>query len=200
MKSRKRIAAISLAATCALAGAAAGISQSSAAKTKSTTTTGHALRHAPMAGIPGFGRGPDGGAVHAVEEVLNKAGTAYISQTVDNGEITAVDASAGTITLKEGTSSVTYGTPTIDVPSGATVTLDGSSSSLDKLKAGDHASIATSSEGTTVFATDSSFKPGDGPGGHMLGGPPTGPPPGAQAPQSGQAPPGGAAGEGSSAG
>jgi hypothetical protein len=187
MKSRKRVAAVSLAATCALAGAAAGITQSSAAKTKAPTRS--ALRHGP-AGMPGFGHGPGGGAVHAVEEVLNKAGTAYISETVDNGEVTAVDASAGTITLKEGTSTVTYGTPTITIPSGATVTLDGSSSSLEKLKAGDHATVASSSEGTTVAATDSSFKPGEG---HQMGTPPT---PGGGQPPSGQAPPS----EGSNAG
>ncbi|HXD56118.1 MAG TPA: hypothetical protein VN618_15285 [Solirubrobacteraceae bacterium] len=139
MKRKKRIAAISLAATCALAGAAAGISQSTAA-TKSKTAASQGIRHS-ASGFPGgphggFGGpgGPGSRAVHEVEQVLNKAGTAYISQTVDNGEITAVDASAGTITLKEGTSTVTYATPTITIPSGATVTLDGASSSLEKLK------------------------------------------------------------------
>ena len=182
MKSRKRIAAISLAAACALAGAAAGISQSSAAKTAASK---RAVRHG-NAGFPGPGGaggpgglgGPGGGAVHAVEEVLDRAGTAYISQTVDNGEITAVDASAGTITLKEGTSSVTYATPTISIPSGSTVTLDGASSSLERLKSGDHVSISSSSEGTTVFATDASFKGGEGPGKMGAGGPPQGTPPG----------------------
>ena len=189
MKSKKRIAAISLAATCALAGAAAGISQSTAA-TKSNTTTRKGIRHS-AAGFPGGPRGGFGGpggpgprAVHEVEQILNKAGTAYISQTVDNGEVTAVDASAGTITLKEGTSTVTYATPTITIPSGASVTLDGASSSLEKLKAGDHASISSSSEGTSVFATDSSFTPGDAGHGHW------GPPPGMAAP-SGEAPSGG---------
>jgi hypothetical protein len=180
MKSRKRVAAVSLAATCALAGAAAGISQSSATKTKTASRT---TRHS-TAGFPGgdpHGGGPGGRAVHEVEEVLNKAGTAYISQTVDNGEITAVDASAGKITLKEGTSTVTYATPTLDIPSGATVTLDGASSSLEKLKAGDHASVVSSSEGTTVFATDSSFTPGEGHG-HL------GPPPSGQAPPAGTPP------------
>ena len=107
-----------------------------------------------------------------MEVVLNKAGTAYITQTEDHGTITAVDAGGGTITLKEGTSTVTYATPTITIPSGATVQLDGASSSLEKLKAGDHVSISSSSEGTTVFATDSSFQPGEGHG--PMGGPPQG--------------------------
>ncbi len=196
MKSNKWVAAVSLAATCALAGAAAGISQSSATNTKSTAKATHGLLRHGAAGVPGFGHG--GGAVHAVEEVLDKAGTAYISQTVDDGEITAVDSSAGTVTLKEGTSSVTYGTPTITIPSGATVTLDGESSSLGKLEAGDHATIASSSEGTTVFATDASFQPGPG---SKMAGPPAGPgngqaPPSARTPPSGQLPPT----EGSSAG
>jgi len=110
-------------------------------------------------------------AVHSVEAVLNKAGTAYITQTDDSGTVTSVDATAGTITIKEGTSTVTYGTPTLTIPSGATVTLDGSSSSLEKLLAGDHVSVSSSSDGTTVFATDASFTPsGHGPGGGAPGG------------------------------
>ena len=123
---------------------------------------GHGRRAAGASGTADHG-GP-GDEVHAVEVVLNKAGTAYISETRDNGTITAVDAGGGKITLKEGTSSVTYATPTITIPSGASVKLDGASSSLEKLKAGDHVSISSSSEGTTVFATDSSFQPGEGHG------------------------------------
>ena len=114
-------------------------------------------------------------AVHSVEAVLNKAGTAYITQTEDNGSLTSVDATAGTITIKEGTSTVTYGTPTLTIPSGATVLLDGKTSSLGKLLSGDQVAVSSSSEGTTVFATDSSFTPsGHGPGGP--GGPPAGAP------------------------
>jgi hypothetical protein len=181
MKRRKRVAAVSLAALSAVAGAAAGITQSSATSTKTAKSSAKTVRHG-TAGFPGGPQGgPGGRAVHEVEEVLNKAGTAYISQTVDNGEVTAVDSSARTITLEEGTSTVTYATPTIDIPSGATVTLDGASSSLEALKAGDHATISSSSEGTTVFATDSSFTPGDG---HGIGGPPSGSPPSGQAPPS----------------
>jgi hypothetical protein len=176
MQRRKRIATLALAVVCALAGAAFGIAQSSAAPKK--TTTRHHLTHAGLAGMPGGpGGGPDGGmAVHSVDVVLNKAGTAYITETRDSGTVTAVDASAGTVTIKEGTATVTYGTPTISVPSGATVTLDGKASSLEKLATGDHVSITSSSEGTDVFATDSSFSPtGHGPGGAGgWGGPPAG--------------------------
>jgi hypothetical protein len=176
MKSKKRVTTIALAAICAVGGAAAGISSSSAAK--SSTSTNHAAR---TAGAGQMGRGPGGGpgehggpSVHEVEVVLDKAGTAYIDRTTDSGTITAIDSSAGTITLKEGTSSVTYATPTITIPADATVTLDGSSSSLEKLAVGEEVSISSSSEGTTVFATDSSFHPSGRP--DAMDGPP---PPGA---------------------
>jgi hypothetical protein len=179
MNRTKRIATLAVAVVCALTGAAFGIAQGSAAG-KTTTTTKHHPTHAGFAGMPGGPGGPGGGpggmAVHSVDVVLNKAGTAYITETRDSGTVTAVDASAGTITIKEGTSKVTYGTPTITIPSDATVTLDGKTSSLEKLATGDQVSISSSSEGTDVFATDSSFTPaGHGPGGAGgWGGPPSG--------------------------
>ncbi len=176
MHRRKRIATLAVAAVCALGGAAAGVAQSSAAG--KTATAKHNLTHSGFAGMPGgHGGGPGGdGAVHSVDVVLNKAGSAYITETRDSGTVTSLDAAAGTVTIKEGTSTVTYATPTITVPSGATVTLDGKTSSLEKLAAGDHVSISSSSEGTEVFATDSSFTPsGHGPGGPGgWGGPPSG--------------------------
>ena len=175
MQRGKRLAAVAAAGTCVLAGAAAGISQSTASSSsKSSPKAGQAAAAAGPHGFGHFGHGGPGGEVHAVEVVLNKAGTAYITQTDDNGTITAVDAGAGKITLKEGTSSVTYATPTITIPSGATVMLDGATSSLEKLKEGDHVSISSSSEGTTVFATDSSFKPDEGHGPGPMGAPPQG--------------------------
>jgi hypothetical protein len=173
MQRGKKVAAVAAAGACVLAGAAAGISQSAASSSSSSSSAkaGKAGAHARLAGAHGFGfgHGP-GGEVHAVEVVPNKAGTGFVTVTEDNGTITAVDSGAGTITLKEGTSSATYATPTITIPSGATVTLDGATSSLEKLKAGDHVSISSSSEGTTVFAVDSSFQPGNRPGPGMMGG------------------------------
>ena len=179
MQKGRKVAVLVAASACALGGAAAGISQSAASSssngsTAKPSTPGHRA-HGTREFGPAQGGGPGfGGEVHAVEVVLNKAGTAYITVTRENGTITAVDATGGKITLKEGTSSVTYATPTISIPSGSTVTLDGASSSLERLKSGDHVSISSSSEGTTVFATDSSFKPGAGPGG--TGGAPQGGP------------------------
>jgi ABC-type Fe3+-hydroxamate transport system substrate-binding protein len=118
--------------------------------------------------------------VHSVEAVLNKAGTAYVSETTDSGTIKEVDSSGGSITINEGTKSVTYGTPTVTIPSDATVTLDGKTSTLSALKIGDQVRVSSSSDGTTVFAMDSSFKPAGepgtsgGPGGGMGGPPPAG--------------------------
>ena len=126
-------------------------------------------------GFGHFGHGGPGGEVHAVEVVPDKAGTGLHhrdrGQRHDHRGRRRAPARSR---LKEGTSSVTYATPTITIPSGATVLLDGATSSLEKLKAGDHVSISSSSEGTTVFATDSSFQPGEGHGGPMGGPPPQG--------------------------
>jgi len=175
MHGYKRIGSIAVASACVLVGGAIGISQS-AASTKSSARSAkmpnlRALPRGarPRGARPKFGArfgGPSGGSVHSVSEVLDKAGTAYISQTTDSGTITSVDATADTITLKEGTSTVTYATPTITIASDAAVTLDGSTSSLSALAAGDHVTITSSSDGTTVFATDASFRPAQGPGGN----------------------------------
>jgi hypothetical protein len=170
MQGHKRIGSIGAAAACVLAGGAIGISQSAAAtKSSAHVTKKSDTRTLPKGGHPNFGAqfgGPGGGSVHSVSEVLDKAGTAYISQTTDSGTITSVDATADTITVKEGTSTVTYATPTITLASGADVTLDGSTSSLSALAAGDHVTITSSSDGTTVFATDASFHPAQRPGGN----------------------------------
>jgi hypothetical protein len=158
----------SIAAACAAAALTAGIAEgsgttttpSSTATQPSTTndaaTTGH--------GGPPGGHGPGGDAVHSVDVVLNKAKTAYITQTTDEGTVESVDSAGGTITLLEGTKALTYKTVTVTVVSGATVTLDGKSSTLGALVAGDHVSVSSSSDGTDVMAMDSSFKPEDGHG------------------------------------
>ena len=90
--------------------------------------------------------------------------TRFITVTTDSGKIKSIDAGAGTIEVTEEANSVTYKTVTLTIPSGATVTLDGKSSSLEGLAAGDHVIVSSSSEGTNVFAADSSFHPaGTGP-------------------------------------
>ncbi len=180
---RKRLIG-SIAAACAAAALTAGIAEGSG--TTSGTTTQSSTATAPSttsgAAMPGHGhggppggRGPGGDAVHSVDIVLNKAKSAYITETSDEGTIESIDSSGGSITLLEGTKSLPYKTVTVAVPSGATVTLDGKSSTLGALLAGDRVSVRSSSDGTYVMAMDSSFKPEGG-----------APPAGAK----GQAPPG----------
>jgi hypothetical protein len=118
-------------------------------------------------------------AVHSVSVVLNKAKTAYIEQTSDRGTIESVDTSASTITVVEGTKSLTYKTVTLSIPSVAKITLDGKTSALSDLAAGDHVSVSSSSDGTVVMATDSSFHPEGAPapsGTSSSQGPPSGAP------------------------
>jgi hypothetical protein len=146
---RKRLIG-SIAAACAAAALTAGIAEGSGTTTQSSTATQPSTTSgAPMPGHDGHGgppggRGPGGGgggAVHSVDVVLNKAKTAYITQTSDEGTIESVDSSGGSITLLEGTKAVTYKTVTVTVPSSATVTLDGKSSTLSALVAGDRVSV-----------------------------------------------------------
>jgi len=124
--------------------------------------------------------GPGGGAVHSVSVVPDKAGTSFITLTSDRGTVKSVDSAGATLTIEEGTKSATYKTLTLSVPSGTKVMRDGKAASLAEIKAEDHVSVSSSSEGTTVFAMDSSFRPEHGPG---RGGAPGmgGPPPGQEA-------------------
>jgi hypothetical protein len=186
---RKRLIGI-VAAICALAAVTAAIAQgsgttkSSSAKSKATTAHGaQASGTAPpgaMGGPDGDMHGPGGGAVHSVSVVPDKAGTSFITLTSDRGTVKSVDSAGATITITEGTKSATYKTLTLSVPSGAKVIRDGKTATLAEVKAEDHVSVSSSTEGTTVFAMDSSFRPEHGPG---RGGPPGmgGPPPGQEA-------------------
>ncbi len=186
---RKRLIGM-VAAICALAAVTAAIAQgsgttkSSSAKSKATTAHGaQASGSAPpgaMGGPDGEMHGPGGGAVHSVSVVPDKAGTSFITLTSDRGTVKSVDSAGAALTIEEGTKSATYKTLTLSVPSGAKVMRDGKSASLAEIKAEDHVSVSSSSEGTTVFAMDSSFRPEHGPG---RGGAPGmgGPPPGQEA-------------------
>jgi len=186
---RKRSIGI-VAAICALAAITAAIAQGSgttnSSSAKSKATTAHGARAlgsppGPMGGPDGEMHGPDGGALHSVSVVPDKAGTSFITLTSDRGTVKSVDSAGATITIEEGTKSATYKTLTLSVPSGAKVIRDGKTASLGEIKAEDHVSVSSSTEGTTVFAMDSSFRPEHGPG---RGGPPGmgGPPPGREAP------------------
>lgn len=185
---RKKLLGV-VAAGCALAAITAAIAQGSGTTQSSSAKSKSAAARAAQApgppGPPGVVAGPDGdmhgrggGAVHSVSVVPDKAGTSFITLTSDRGAVKSVDGDAGTITIAEGTKSATYKTLTLSVPSGATIVRDGKKASLAEIKAEDHVSVSSSSEGTTVFAMDSSFRPehdfgrGGPPG---MGGPPPGP-------------------------
>ncbi len=179
---RRLILVVAVTAACALAAVATALA---AGSSKSRSTTHHAIRHGTASGTgegpgpggppgpggwPGGGPGGGRGGVHSESVVLNKKGDAFITVTTDSGKIKSIDTGAGTIEVTEEANSVTYKTVTLTIPSGSSVMLDGKTSSLEGLAAGDHVSVSSSSEGTTVFAADSSFHP-EGPG---HGGPPPG--------------------------
>ena len=151
--------------SCVVLGAAGGIAGSMASSRHSSTNDPTRKLAFAMGRFDGPGRGP---AVHAEEVVLNRAGTAFITQTEDSGTVKSV--SGNDVTITEGIGNVTYKTATITIPSGATITRNGASAALSDLKAGDHVLLASSSDGTSVFAFDSSFRPSD-PGGGWHGGP-----------------------------
>ncbi len=178
----KRLIAV-LAMACAIAVSVTAIAQGSSTKQSkakaSATETQSGNGQAPPGGGMMHGGPGHGGGIHSVSVVPDKAGTSFITLTSDSGTVQSVDTGAGTITIVEGTKSATYKTPTLTIPSDAAITLDGKKATLAEIKASDRVSVSTSSEGTTVFATDSSFEPPSGPG---RGGPPGmgghgGPPP-----------------------
>jgi hypothetical protein len=162
-KSRLKSPLIAGAICAALA--AGGVAATAAAR------SGHAANAAQTSKRAG---GPfHGFAVHAEEVVLNKAGTAFITQTEDSGTVSSV--SGDQLAIKEGTATVTYKTVTLTIPSGATIYRNGAKAALSDLKAGDHVRVTSSSDGTTVLAGDKTQRLGpDGRGGH--GGPPPGAP------------------------
>jgi hypothetical protein len=171
MRRKRWVGAIAVASTCALVGAAGGIASSGAATTTSKATT------AKTAKSGGGGRHDmDGGpSIHSVSVQLNKAGTAFITVTRDEGTVTAV--SGSDITLHEGTKTVSYKDVTVTVPDGATVTRNDATATLAEVKVGDRVSISSSSEATEVRADDPTFMPAMGGRGGPDGGGHGGPPP-----------------------
>ncbi len=162
---------------CAAIGAAGGIAGSAAApsktKSKSSSAPGTYPSNGP-AGRPHRG-GHGGRAVHSEEVVLNKAGTAFITETRDNGKVKSV--SGREVTITEAIGSVTYKNVTITLPADAKIERNGKTAAVGDLKAGDRIGVSQSSDRTFVHAGDASFRPKHGPGrGHGPGRP--GPPPG----------------------
>ena len=165
---------------CAAVGAAGGIAGSAAAPGKKSANS---TRTAPSGaqGRPHGPHGPGGRAVHAEAVVLNKAGTAFITVTEDNGKVKSV--SGRDVTITEAIGSVTYKDVTMTLPADAKIMRNGKTATVDDLKADDRIHVSQSSDGTFVFAADASFRPGFGKGpGHRRGPGPGGPPPGGPPP------------------
>jgi hypothetical protein len=149
-------------ATCALAGAAAGIAGSSA----DTPSPGkHApglrrwLKVAPLGGIgmamaiPGDAAGPP---VHADTVVPNEKG-GFDTITMDRGSFTSL--SGQDLAITEGTKSATYKTVTLTIPSDATVRRNGEKAQLSDLRSGDTVMVVQSPKGTFVNAFDAQHEP-----------------------------------------
>lgn len=172
MTHSRRIRLVGIGALCAAVGAGAGIAGSTASSPSKRGRAGYAgFRHHPP-----FLGGP---AVHAEKVVLNRAGTAFITETEDAGTVESV--AGDQLTLKEGIGNVTYKTVTLTILSGAKVYRNFAAAQLSDLKSGDRAHVSSSSDGTFVMAVDASHKPPEGPWRHRRGrgpGPwPGGPPP-----------------------
>jgi hypothetical protein len=174
-------------ATCALAGAGAGIAGSMAApKGKSSShgtsgasgTTGtsgakgghHRFGRHGGPGRPGFGFGPGGGPVHAEAVIPNRAGDGFVTVTSDAGKLKSVDGTKLTIT--EGTAKAVYKTVEIDVGDNATVDRNHKSAKVSDLQAGDFIAVMKGPDGYFVHAESAAFRaverkrgPRFGPGG-----------------------------------
>src|SRR2546423_6985635 len=184
MRRSSWIRAGAVAGVCAAVGAVAGIVGSAAAPSKKSSAAVTQRWHGPLGlrvrGLPFF-HGP---AVHGEEVVLNKARTGFVTLTEDSGKVKSV--SGNDVTITEGIGSVTYKDVTVTVPGNATVYRNGSKATVGDLKTGDFVHVASSSDGTTVFADDAKHGPagprarwrvGGPPGGWRHGGPPRGLPP-----------------------
>lgn len=182
MKNLKQNRAVTALVACVALGAAGGIAGALAAPGKKSSTRAAPAAPARDGHGRGFGGPPHGPAVHAEEVVLNKAGTAFITETDDRGKVKSV--SGNDVTITEGVGNVTYKDVTVTVPDSATVVRNGNTAKLSDLVAGDHVDVSSSSDGTRVFAADASFRPargpghgrGPGPGPDGHGGPPPGMP------------------------
>jgi hypothetical protein len=182
------------AAACAAVGAVAGIA-GAAASTPSTKAPAPAPPPAGRVWPRGHRFGPGaiglGPVVHAQVVVLNKAGTGFITATIDQGTVKSV--SGDQLTIIEGIGKVTYKTVALTVPAGATISRNLRVAPLTALKAGDRVRVEQSSEGTAVSALSSDFRPahvlrrfgppGSGANGRILT-PPYGPPGGVPGPVS----------------
>jgi hypothetical protein len=102
--------------------------------------------------------GTGGPPVHAVQIVPNKAGDGFDTVTQDSGTVKSL--SGDSLTITEGTDKATYATPTLTIPSGATVERNFQSAKLSDIQTADHVDVSLNSDGTAnVLAVDSQHWP-----------------------------------------
>jgi hypothetical protein len=153
MSVRTLVRAGATASVCAVIGAGVGIASSAASpRHASTHTTTTSANSAPWGPAGGFFLG--GFPVHADQVILDKAGTGYITQTVDDGTLSSV--SSDQLSVTEAIKSVAYKTVTLTIPTGATIALDGNTASVSDLRSGDFVLVRQSADGTSVSAQTSS--------------------------------------------
>ncbi|GAC1487723.1 MAG: hypothetical protein NVS1B9_07560 [Solirubrobacteraceae bacterium] len=126
-----------------------------------------------------------GPPVHGERVVLNQAGTAFETVTMDSGAFKSL--SGNTLTITEAVGAVVYKDATLTIPANATVVRNGAKTTLAALAAGDRVRVAQSPEATFVLAADAAHQRRGpfGEGRRHLGrgdkrppfGPPPGPPP-----------------------
>jgi hypothetical protein len=148
-------------ATCALAGAAAGIAGTSAATPSATKhpELRRWLKFAPdgrpgvAMAIPGDMAGPP---VHSDTVIPNDKG-GFDTLTMDRGAFASL--SGQDLTITEGTKTATYKTVTLTIPSDATVRRNGADARLSDIRAGDTVMVAQTPKGTFVDAFDAQHEP-----------------------------------------
>jgi hypothetical protein len=157
-KARATLAAVGCTAvgvTGGIAGAAAAPSKKAHSASTTPSKSSTARHGGPHGGFPGGGPGDH--AVHSEEVVLNKAGTAFVTETEDSGTVTSI--SGSDVTIQESAGGVDYKTVSLTLPAGATVFRDGAKATVGDLATGDRIEVSSSSDGTFVRAADASYKP-----------------------------------------
>jgi hypothetical protein len=156
MSTRNLIRTCAVGLTCAGVGAGAGILGSASAATSSTTPN---AAHPARAGL--VRRAALRRAVHA-EIVVPTAGGGFATVTYDRGSVESV---AGTqLTVREGTTSATYRSVTLTIPSSAIVRLDRVTAQLSQLQAGDRVRVFAGPKHTLVSASDTPAPSGNATG------------------------------------
>jgi hypothetical protein len=145
-----------VAVSCAAVGAVAGIAGTAASPRQAGSPSPGAYggefrhhRHPPF--------GPAGPVVHAVAVVLDRARTGFVTVTTDSGKVKSV--AGDQLTITEGAGGVTYEDVTLTIPADATIRRDFAKATLADLEPGDFVRVASSSEGTFVFAMDPTARP-----------------------------------------